>query len=166
MATDKQAAVQGRGDLEAVVAAILDAAARQGASAAEAGVSAESGLAVTVRLGEVETVEHNRDKGLGVTVYFGQRKGSASTSDYSPQVFEETVRGDRRRRSRHAARLLVHGGARQQGARGRAQSRHARGRTRGAAARRAATLHAAGAGDLRRRGRGRPLLTIHPRDPW
>ena len=92
MATDKQAAVQGRGELEAVVAAILDAAARQGASAAEAGVSAESGLAVTVRLGEVETVEHNRDKGLGVTVYFGQRKGSASTSDYSPQAIEETVR--------------------------------------------------------------------------
>lgn len=92
MATDKQAAVQGRGELEAVVAAILDEAARQGASTAEAGVSAESGLAVTVRLGEVETVEHNRDKGLGVTVYFGQRKGSASTSDYSRQAIEETVR--------------------------------------------------------------------------
>src|SRR3569623_3620894 len=92
MATYKLAAVQGRGDLEAVGAAILDAATRQGASAAEAGVSAESGLAVTVRLGEGETVEHNRDKGLGVTVYFGQRKGSASTSDYSPQAIEETVR--------------------------------------------------------------------------
>lgn len=89
---DKQVATQGHGNLEAVVAAILDEAKRQGASAAEAGVSAESGLAVTVRLGEVETVEHNRDKGLGVTVYFGQRKGSASTSDYSRQAIEETVR--------------------------------------------------------------------------
>ena len=79
-------------ELNDVVAAILDQAQRQGASAAEAGVSAESGLSVTVRLGEVETVEHNRDKGLGVTVYFGQRKGSASTSDYSPQAIEETVR--------------------------------------------------------------------------
>lgn len=90
MATGKQ--IEGRGELEAVVAAILDQAKRQGATAAEAGVSAESGLSVTVRLGEVETVEHNRDKGLGVTVYFGQRKGSASTSDYSPQAIEETVR--------------------------------------------------------------------------
>src|SRR3569832_2925125 len=83
---------QVRGYLVALGAAILVAATRQGASAAEAGGSAESGLAVTVRLGEVETVEHNRDKGLGVTVYFGQRKGSASTSDYSPQAIEETVR--------------------------------------------------------------------------
>ena len=90
MATGKQ--IEGRGELEAVVAAILDQAKRQGATAAEAGVSAESGLSVTVRLGEVETVEHNRDKGLGVTVYFGQRKGSASTSDYAPQAIEETVR--------------------------------------------------------------------------
>ncbi len=88
---DKQPA-QKHQELQAVVAAILDQAQRQGASAAEAGVSAESGLSVTVRLGEVETVEHNRDKGLGVTVYFGQRKGSASTSDYSPQAIEETVR--------------------------------------------------------------------------
>ncbi len=79
-------------ELEAVVAAILDQAQRQGASAAEAGVSAEDGLSVTVRLGEVETVEHNCDKGLGVTVYFGQRKGSASTSDYSARAIEETVR--------------------------------------------------------------------------
>lgn len=91
MAIDKQK-THGRGELEAVVAAILDEAKRQGASAAEAGVSAESGLSVTVRLGEVETVEHNRDKGLGVTVYFGHRKGSASTSDYSAHAIADTVR--------------------------------------------------------------------------
>lgn len=90
MATAKQ--IQGRDELEAVVTAVLDEARRQGASAAEAGVSAESGLSVTVRLGEVETVEHNRDKALGVTVYFGRRKGSASTSDYTPRAIEETVR--------------------------------------------------------------------------
>ncbi len=63
-----------------------------GASAAEGGVSIESGLSVNVRLGEVETLEHNRDKGLGITVYFGQRKGSASTSDFSPAAIAETVR--------------------------------------------------------------------------
>lgn len=78
-------------ELQALVAAILDEARRQGATAAEAGVSQEAGLSVTVRLGEVETVEHNRDKGLGVTVYFGQRKGSASTSDFSGEAVRETV---------------------------------------------------------------------------
>jgi len=91
MTAVKQAVIRSRGELETVVAAILGEAKRQGASAAEAGVNAESGLSVTVRLGEVETVEHNRDKGLGVTVYFGQRKGSASTSDFSPEAIRETV---------------------------------------------------------------------------
>jgi len=91
MTTVKQAATQSRGELETIVAAILAEAKRRGASAAEAGVNAEGGLSVTVRLGEVETVEHNRDKGLGVTVYFGQRKGSASTSDFSGEAIRETV---------------------------------------------------------------------------
>jgi PmbA protein len=91
MSKAQQGAMRNEGDLAAVVTLILDEAKRQGASAAEAGVNAESGLSVTVRLGEVETVEHNRDKGLGVTVYFGQRKGSASTSDYSREAIRETV---------------------------------------------------------------------------
>lgn len=78
--------------LEALVHDILDEAHAQGASAAEAGVSLETGLSVTARLGEVETIEYNRDKGLGVTVYFGGRKGSASTSDFSPEAVRETVR--------------------------------------------------------------------------
>ncbi len=77
--------------LEQIIADTLAEAKRQGASAAEAGASIESGLSVTVRMGDVETVEHNRDKGLGVTVYFGQRKGSASTSDFSAQAIRETV---------------------------------------------------------------------------
>lgn len=75
-----------------MVADMLGEAKRLGASAAEAAVSLESGLSVTVRLGEVETVEHNRDKGLGITVYFGQRKGSASTSDFGPAAIGETVK--------------------------------------------------------------------------
>ena len=91
MSLVKERVRQSQGDLQGIVTTILDEAKRQGASAAEAGVNAESGLSVTVRLGEVETVEHNRDKGLGVTVYFGQRKGSASTSDFSREAIRETV---------------------------------------------------------------------------
>ncbi|MBK1700886.1 metalloprotease PmbA [Thiococcus pfennigii] len=83
---------QGRlGQLRDSVAAILTEAARQGATAAEAAVSTRAGLEVAVRLGEVETIEHTRDNGLGVTVYFGHRKGSASTSDLSPAALREAV---------------------------------------------------------------------------
>ncbi|MEW8624552.1 MAG: metalloprotease PmbA [Candidatus Thiodiazotropha sp.] len=78
-------------DLQQSVEELLQEAKRQGASAAEAAVSSDAGLSVTVRLGETETIEHTRDNGLGVTVYFGQRKGSASTSDLSPQAIKETV---------------------------------------------------------------------------
>ncbi|MEJ2619625.1 MAG: metalloprotease PmbA [Candidatus Thiodiazotropha sp.] len=78
-------------ELQQSVEQLLQEAKRQGASAAEAAVSSDAGLSVTVRLGETETIEHTRDNGLGVTVYFGQRKGSASTSDLSPQAIKETV---------------------------------------------------------------------------
>ncbi|MFC1748361.1 metalloprotease PmbA [Pseudomonadota bacterium] len=80
-----------REQLENVVADILAEAKGQGASDSEAAVSIESGLSVTARMGEVETVEHNHDKGLGVTVYFGQSKGSASTSDFSVTAIKDTV---------------------------------------------------------------------------
>ena len=60
--------------------ALREARAR-GASQAEAAVSMDVGLSVSVRLGEVETVEYQRDRGMGVTVYFGKRKGAASTAD-------------------------------------------------------------------------------------
>ena len=69
----------------------LEAAQRQGASDADVEVSAAVGQSVTVRRGEVETVEYNRDKGLGITVYFGKRRGNASTSDLSPEAIERTV---------------------------------------------------------------------------
>ena len=78
--------------LKTLVNDLLEEATSQGASAAEAGLSVESGLSVTVRMGEVETIEHNRDKGLGITVYFGNRKGSASTSDFSLKAVKETVK--------------------------------------------------------------------------
>ncbi len=64
---------------------------RQGASACEADASVSRGLSVNVRLGEVETVEYQRDRGLGITVYFGTRKGSASTADLARAAVVETV---------------------------------------------------------------------------
>ena len=79
-------------DLETLVAEVLRETRTLGASQAEAGVSIESGLTLTVRLGEVETLEYQRDRGLGITVYFGRRKGSASTADLSPAAVKETVR--------------------------------------------------------------------------
>jgi PmbA protein len=78
--------------LEALVATILAEASAQGATSAEAAVNFSNALSVTVRLGEVDTLEHHRSRGLGVTVYCEQRKGSASTSDWSPQAIQETVR--------------------------------------------------------------------------
>lgn len=78
--------------LEALVSQVLDEAKAQGATAAEAGVSAERGLSLTVRLGEVETVEFTRSGGLGVTVFVGRRKGHASTSDTRPAAIRDTVR--------------------------------------------------------------------------
>lgn len=74
-----------------IVAQVLEEAKRQGASAAEAQLSLAQGLSVDVRLGEVETVEFHRDRGLAVTVFFGQRKGQASTSDDSPQSLRDAV---------------------------------------------------------------------------
>ncbi|EIL87718.1 metalloprotease PmbA [Rhodanobacter sp. 115] len=62
-----------------------------GASQAEVSASIDTGLSVNVRLGEVETVEHTRDRGFGLTVYFGQRKGSASTADLNPDSIQATL---------------------------------------------------------------------------
>lgn len=67
----------------ALVDGALSSCRKQGADAAAADVSMSDGLSVTARLGRVETIEHQRDKSLGVTVYVGKRKGSASTTDFS-----------------------------------------------------------------------------------
>ena len=77
--------------LEGLAAEALARALRNGATAAEVDASLATGLSVTVRKGEVETLEHQRDRGFGVTVYCGQRKGSASTSDLAPVAIAETV---------------------------------------------------------------------------
>lgn len=78
-------------ELEDQVQAILAEARRQGASACEVAVSLEQGLSVSVRQGAVETVEFNRDQGFAVTLYQGQRKGTASTSSAGMEAIRETV---------------------------------------------------------------------------
>ncbi|PJE80843.1 Metalloprotease PmbA [invertebrate metagenome] len=75
-----------------LVSDILDEAKKQGADACEVGASVDAGLSVNVRMGNVETVEFNRDKGFGITVYFGKKKGTASTSDSSLKAVRETVK--------------------------------------------------------------------------
>ena len=77
--------------LEVLSQRLLERARAQGATQAEVSCSEETGLNVSVRLGDVETVESTRDRGIGVTVYFGQRKGSASTADLREESLEATV---------------------------------------------------------------------------
>ena len=78
--------------LTTLVSDIIDEARKQGATACEVGASSDAGLSTTVRMGEVDTVEFNKDQGFGITVFFGQRKGSASTSDDTPEAIRDTVR--------------------------------------------------------------------------
>ena len=80
-----------RSDLAELVADVLARAKRMGATAVAAEVSESAGLSVTVRKGQVETIEQTRDKGLGVTVHVGHRRGNASTSDFSAAALERTV---------------------------------------------------------------------------
>jgi PmbA protein len=88
-----QQAAESKGipELQDVVSFVLEEASRQGASQCEADANVSQGLGVTVRLGEVDTIEYQRDRGLGVTVYFGKRKGSASTADLSRDAVRQTV---------------------------------------------------------------------------
>ena len=78
-------------ELTRAVSHVLEEAKRRGASAAEAAAHSDRGLSLTVRLGEIETIEHTNDNSLGITVFFGQCKGSASTADMSPAAIREAV---------------------------------------------------------------------------
>lgn len=78
--------------LREIIKTVIREAKALGASDVEAAVSADAGLSINVRNDEVETVEHHRDKGLGVTVYFGKRKGNASTTDFKASAVSDTVR--------------------------------------------------------------------------
>ncbi|WP_124552024.1 metalloprotease PmbA [Methylophilus methylotrophus] len=77
--------------LQQIAQDIIQLTRKAGASSAETEISFGTGQNVSVRQGETENIEYNRDKGCSVTVYFGQRKGYASTSDLSPQALKDTV---------------------------------------------------------------------------
>ena len=77
--------------LQQITQDVLKTAKLAGASSAETEVSFGTGQNVSVRLGETENIEYNRDKGISVTVYFGEQKGHASSSDLSPQALKDTV---------------------------------------------------------------------------
>src|SRR5688572_10054123 len=83
------------GELRSLAHAALERARRGGASGCDCDVSEGYGLSVTVRKGKPDTVEHNRDRSVGVTVYLGERpkvrRGHASTSDFSRAALEQTV---------------------------------------------------------------------------
>lgn len=79
-------------DLKRLTAQVLDEAKRQGATSAEVDISVDAGLSVTARLGDVETLEHHKDQGVAVGVYFGSRRGSSSSSDLRAEALKETVR--------------------------------------------------------------------------
>jgi len=81
----------GRAELENLVKLALDEAQRLGVDQAEAAASQDAGLSTTARLGEVESLEYTNDRGIGITVFKGSRKGNASTSDMSPEAIREAV---------------------------------------------------------------------------
>jgi PmbA protein len=78
-------------ELKEVVSLALAEAARRGATQCEVDASLNQGLSTSVRLGEVDTVEYQRDRGLGITVYFGKKKGSASTADLAARAVRDMV---------------------------------------------------------------------------
>src|SRR3954470_12894624 len=80
-----------RDTFEQLVDRALAHAKKLGANDAGAEASEGCGLSVSVRKGDLENVERNRDKSLGVTVYIGQRRGNASTSDFSEAAIAQTV---------------------------------------------------------------------------
>jgi PmbA protein len=84
-----------RAELDRLAQAVLERARRAGANGCDCDVSEGYGLTVTVRKGKPDTIEHNRDRSIGVTVYFGERpkarRGHASTSDFSRTALEQTV---------------------------------------------------------------------------
>lgn len=90
--TEAQGFAYSRAQFQQLVDDVLKIARGLGASDAAAEVSEGAGLSVSVRKGALENVERNRDKSIGVTVYLGQRRGNASTSDFSPAALEQTVR--------------------------------------------------------------------------
>lgn len=91
MSAREPRATMDQGALESIVELLLDEALKLGADQAEAAASHDIGLSATARLGEVENLEYTNDRGVGITIYSGLRKGNASTSDFSPEALREAV---------------------------------------------------------------------------
>lgn len=77
--------------LESLAQQIVDRLSERGATAAEVSASVQQGLSTTVRMGEVETLEYSRDRGIGITAYFGQCKGTASSADLSDDSIATSI---------------------------------------------------------------------------
>ena len=77
--------------LKNIISDALSLARERGASQAEAGLTVSEGMSVSARMRDVETVEYQNDNGLGISVYFGQCKGTASTSSLDPEAIKKTV---------------------------------------------------------------------------
>lgn len=89
--TDKDTSLAELGRLEQIAADVLVRCRALGADEAEVQAGISLGLEVDVRLGEVETLQHTRDRGVSVSVLFGKRKGMASTADLDPRSIMQTV---------------------------------------------------------------------------
>lgn len=91
MSVQEHRAAMDRRALEDIVELVLAEAQKRGAEQAEAAASHDIGLSVTARLGDVENLEYTNDRGVGITIYMGSCKGSASTSDFNPEALREAV---------------------------------------------------------------------------
>ena len=78
-------------EFQAMAERVLNAAKAKGATAAELEIDKGTGLSVEVRMGQVDKLQYHRDQGINLTVYFGHRKGFASTADFSLQALEDTL---------------------------------------------------------------------------
>jgi PmbA protein len=78
-------------DLEEIASDVLDEAKKVGATSAEINIGTGTGFSVTARLGEVETLEHQNDRSLNITVYSNTRKGSVSSTDFTHQAIKDAV---------------------------------------------------------------------------
>lgn len=85
------ALINKQAEYKSLLTELTNMAKNLGATQTEASISHDTGFSVTVRNQEVETIEHNRNKSLGINVYFGHKKGSATTSDFSPQAIKSTL---------------------------------------------------------------------------
>jgi len=90
-AINSSALSDNRDELIRIIDSVLTQAKAMGATSAEADIGAGSGLSANVRKGEIDKLEYERDKGLGITVYIDGQKGNASSSDFSETALKESV---------------------------------------------------------------------------